>query len=43
MIKAIKVTGKIAFWLIIVLATVIILFFIVRAIGKAYYGRTPEG
>ncbi len=34
---------KIFKWIVILLAVVILLFFIVRAIGKVYYGRTPKG
>ena len=41
--KFLKVFFKILKWLFIVLATVIVLFLIVRFIGQKIYNRTPEG
>lgn len=41
--KVFKVFGKVVKWTGIVLISVIVLFFIVRAIGKAYNGKTPKG
>lgn len=41
--KIVKTTGKIVKWIMIAIVIVILLFFIVRAIGKAYYSRTPQG
>lgn len=35
--KIAKTMGKIVKWIIIAIVVVILLFFIVRAIGKAYY------
>ncbi|MDE6434478.1 MAG: alpha/beta hydrolase [Lachnospiraceae bacterium] len=41
--KIAKTMGKIVKWIIIAIVAVILLLFIVRAIGKAYYSRTPQG
>ena len=41
--KIAKTMGKIVKWIMIAIVVVILLLFIVRAIGKAYYSRTPQG
>ena len=41
--KVAKTMGKIVKWIMIAVVVVILLFFIVRAIGKVYYNRTPQG
>lgn len=41
--KITKTIGKILKWIMIAIVIVIVLFFLVRAIGKAYYNRTPQG
>lgn len=41
--KIAKTIGKIIKWTIIAIVMIILLLFIVRAIGKAYYNRTPQG
>lgn len=41
--KIIKTIGKIIKYTITAIIVTILLFFIIRAIGKAYYNRTPQG
>ena len=41
--KALKITGKILFWVLITLAAVIIILLAARLFGKAVNGRTPDG
>lgn len=41
--KLAKTISKIVKWIMIAIVVVILILFIVRAIGKAYYGRTPQG
>ncbi|MBQ8965232.1 alpha/beta fold hydrolase [Ruminococcus sp.] len=41
--KALKVTGKILLWLLIVIVSLIAILFISRPIGKAVNDRTPDG
>ena len=40
--KIAKTMGKIVKWVMIAIVVIILLFFTVRAIGKAYYSRTPQ-
>lgn len=41
--KIAKTINKIVKWIMIAIVVVILILFIVRAIGKAYYSRTPHG
>lgn len=41
--KLTKTISKIVKWIMIAIVVIILLLFIIRAIGKAYYGRTPQG
>lgn len=41
--KIIKTIGKIIKYTMTAIVVIILLFFIIRAIGKAYYNRTPQG
>ena len=41
--KIAKTMGKIVKWIMIAVVAVILLLLTVRAIGKAYYNRKPQG
>ena len=41
--KIIKTILRILKWILIVVVTLLAIFFIVRAIGLSYYRKTPEG